>query len=65
MRLQYYENDIFLVGSNPKVSGTNIPAAHYSPDIFRVKKLPDGSLTISDMCDQNGVCALVQVYTSR
>ncbi|OAD21807.1 membrane protein [Candidatus Thiomargarita nelsonii] len=64
MHLQSYQNEMFLVGSNPKVGGTNIPAL-YSPDTFRLKRLPDGSLTISDMCDQNGVCALVQVEVLR
>jgi len=64
MHLQSYQNEMFLVGSNPKVGGTNIPAL-YSPDTFRLKRLPDGSLTISYMCDQNGVCALVQVEVLR
>jgi hypothetical protein len=41
----------FYVGSAPRISGTNIPAPFYAPDIFKLVPVGDGKWTIGEVGD--------------
>ena len=50
-------NDIWLIGSNPRLAGTTITADDYYPDTFHMIKRADNTMTIADLCDAANRCA--------
>jgi hypothetical protein len=58
-------NDILLVGSNPRIAGSGVPAGNnYAPDTFRIARMPTGQWAIADVCSYLG-CSPVQVLSGR
>jgi|APTNR8051073442_1049403.scaffolds.fasta_scaffold44223_1 hypothetical protein len=65
MALQPYGNDVLLVGSNPRVAGSGIPAGNvYQPDIFRIVQTSPGQWAFADVCSHMG-CSPVRVVGGR
>lgn len=58
LELQSYQGNWFYVGHNPTYASIGQPA-NYSPDTFKLSPISTGGWTIIEMCDLQGVCALV------
>jgi hypothetical protein len=53
-------NLLFYRGANPRYAGTSTPHPTYSPDAFRLVEMQSGVWSITEVCDEQGVCAPVQ-----
>lgn len=51
---------LFYRGSNPRYAGTGTPHPTYSPDGFRLVEMQSGVWSITETCDEQGVCAPVR-----
>lgn len=51
---------LFYRGMNPRYAGTSTPHPTYSPDSFRIMEMQAGIWTITEICDNQGVCAPVR-----
>ena len=58
--LQQGASFLFYRGMNPRYAGTDTPHPTYSPDAFRLVELQTGVWSITEVCDEQGVCAPVQ-----
>jgi hypothetical protein len=61
--LQQGANLLFYNGTNPRYAGTDTPHPTYSPDAFRLVEMQSGVWSITEVCDQQGVCAPVQTQS--
>lgn len=60
LELQQGANMLFYRGANPRYAGTATPYPTYSPDAFRLVEMQSGVWSITEVCDEQGVCAPVQ-----
>ncbi len=58
--LQQGPNLLYYRGMNPRYAGTDTPHPTYSPDGFRLVEIQSGVWSITEVCDEQGVCAPVQ-----